>query len=88
MKATQLTVRWERGLHLRAAARLVRVAQQFHSRIFLRLGAQVADARSIMSVMILAASLGTVLEVEASGEDEQEAVQAVQTYFDRASYGD
>jgi phosphocarrier protein HPr len=88
MKATRLTVKWEKGLHMRAAAQLVQVAQRFHSRILLRLGARVADARSILSVMILAASLGTVLDVEASGDDEQEAVQAVQSYFDNTSHGD
>lgn len=88
MKATRLTVKWKQGLHMRAAARLVQVAQRFHSRILLRFGAQVADARSIMSVMILAASLGSVLDIEASGDDEQEAVQAVQSYFDNTSLGE
>ena len=88
MKATRLTVKWEKGLHLRAAAQLVHVARRFHSQIFIRIGSRVADARSIMSIMILAASLGTVLDVEASGEDEREAVQAVQTYFDNHAHGD
>lgn len=88
MKATRLTVKWEQGLHLRPAARLVQVARRFHSRIILRIGSRVADARSIMSIMVLAASLGSILEVEASGEDEQEAVQAVQSYFDNSLPGD
>jgi len=88
MKATRITVKWERGLHLRAAARLVRLARQFRSRILVRLGSQVADARSIMSIMILAASLGTSLLIEASGEDEHEAIQAVVAYFDGGTAND
>ncbi len=85
MKATRITIRWERGLHLRAAAQLVRLARQFHSRILLRVGSQVADARSIMSVMILCASLGSPLDIEASGDDEHEAIKAVEAYFDNGS---
>lgn len=81
MKVTRLTVKWEKGLHMRAAASLVQLARRFHSRILVRLGSQVADARSIMSIMILAASLGTRLDIEASGEDEHEAIQAVEDYF-------
>jgi phosphocarrier protein HPr len=82
MKVTRLTVKWENGLHLRAAARLVKVARKFHSRIVVRLGSQVADARSIMSIMILAASLGSALDIEVSGDDEHEAIQAVESCFD------
>jgi phosphotransferase system HPr (HPr) family protein len=82
MKATQLTIKWKHGLHLRAAAELVRLARRFRSRIQLRAGARVADARSIMSLMILCAGLGSALEVEAAGDDEHEAIQAVEAYFD------
>lgn len=85
MKATRITVKWEQGLHMRAAARLVQLARQFNSRILVRLGAQVADARSIRSIMILAASLGSPLIVEASGDDEHEAIHAVEAYFDGGS---
>lgn len=81
MKATRLTIQWKQGLHLRAAAELVRLARRFHSRILLRAGVHVADARSIVSLMILCASLGSALEVEASGDDEHEAIRAVEAYF-------
>jgi phosphocarrier protein HPr len=86
MKATRITIKWQEGLHMRAAAQLVRLAQRFRSRILVRLGAQVADARSIMSIMILAASLGSALDIEASGDDEHEAIQAVAAYFDGAPH--
>ena len=82
MKATHVTVKWHDGLHMRTAARLVRLARKFHCRILLRFGSRVADARSILSIMILSAGLGAPLDIEASGEDEHEAIQAVEAYFD------
>ncbi len=82
MKSSRVTIRWPHGLHLRTAARLVRLAQAFRSRIQLRLGARIADARSILSIMILAAGLGTCLDIEATGNDEHEALQAVQEFFE------
>ena len=87
MKAIRITVKWPGGLHMRAAAPLVKLARQFRSNIFLRLGSQVADARSIMSIMILCANLSSPLDIEISGEDESEATQAVQAYFDDNSEG-
>jgi len=81
MKTKRVIVRWQTGLHLRAAARLVQLARSFESRILVRVGSQIADARSILSIMILAATLGTTLVIEASGTDEHEAIQAVVAYF-------
>jgi phosphotransferase system HPr (HPr) family protein len=68
------------GLHARAAAQLVRLAGQFNSRIKLtRTDNQVmADAKSILSVLTLAAAKGTELEMKAEGPDEQEALTALQ----------
>jgi phosphocarrier protein HPr len=85
MRATRVTVNWDDGLHLRSAARLVRLARKFRSKIVLRLGSRVADARSILSILVLSATLGAALYIEASGDDEQEAIQAVQAYFDGSS---
>jgi phosphotransferase system HPr (HPr) family protein len=82
MKATRITIQWPEGLQMRTAAQLVKLARGFRSRIVVRLGSQVADARSIMSIMILCANLSSPLVIEASGEDEHEAIQAVQAYFD------
>src|SRR6476661_5569919 len=73
------------GLHARAAANLVRVANQFQSDITLkRLDNSVeADAKSILSILMLAASRGTNLRVVAVGSDEQSAVEAVADLFSR-----
>ena len=81
MKRSQLKVPWTDGLHLRTAAQLVRLAQKFHSSILLRANGKMADARSILNVMLLCAALGTVIEVEAQGEDEDLAIQAVENAF-------
>ena len=71
------------GLHARAAAVLVRLAGTFTSEIKLeRPDNQVAaDAKSILSVLTLAASKGVEIEVEVKGADEKEAVQAIEEIF-------
>ena len=65
------------GLHARAAAKLVELASRFGSRISLRREGREADAKSIMRVMMLAASKGTSIEVVAQGDDAAEAVDAI-----------
>lgn len=73
------------GLHARAAANLVRVAMQFQSSLTLQRldGDAAADAKSILSVLTLAASRGTELRVVAHGDDEQEALDALVGLFSR-----
>lgn len=73
------------GLHARAAANLVRVANRFQSNISLhRLDNSVeADAKSILSILMLAASQGTELRLVAVGADEQPALDAVFELFAR-----
>lgn len=72
---------------MRTAAQLVRLARQFHSRIILRWRTQVADAGSLMSIMLLCANLRSPLVIEASGDDEHEAIQAVEACFKHAPAG-
>ena len=71
------------GLHARAAAQLVRLAAKFKSRIILeRTDNNVTcDAKSILSVLTLAAAKGIELDIEVEGDDEQEAVSAVEKLF-------
>ena len=71
------------GLHARAAAQLVRRAANFRSLITLRRtdsGAS-ANAKSILSVLALAASIGTTLSLEVDGEDERDAFNAIREMF-------
>ena len=55
--------------------------RDFRSSILCRLEGKVADARSIISILILCAGLGATLEIEASGPDEREAIQAIDAFF-------
>ena len=86
MAERRLQVTSRLGLHARAAANLVRVASQFKSSLTLQRldgNAEEADAKSILSILTLAASRGTDLKIIASGEDEQEALEAVVSLFSR-----
>jgi phosphotransferase system HPr (HPr) family protein len=67
------------GLHARAAAKLVRAAGEFACGVRLERadGGGAADAKSILSVLMLAAARGTELRVTADGADEARAVEAV-----------
>ncbi len=71
------------GLHARAAAQLVRMANNFQSMLRLERidGSGSADAKSILSVLMLAASRGTELRLTAEGADEREAVRALSQLF-------
>jgi len=63
------------GLHLRAAALLVKKASEFESEIEIRKNDVVVDAKSIMAVLGLEASKGSELEITASGRDEEDALR-------------
>ena len=72
------------GLHARAAAQLVRLAGSFQSRIVLRrVGSEIsADARSILSLLTLSASIGSHLDIKVEGEDAEAALAAVSELFE------
>jgi len=71
------TVRNRLGLHLRAANKVVRVASQFDSDVFLAKDGLEVDAKSIMGITLLAAACGSQVIVKARGRDAEEAVQAL-----------
>ncbi len=76
-RSHMITIINKLGLHARAASKLVSTASRFESRITLTKGTQKADAKSIMSVLMLAASQGTELLIEAQGNDVDDALTAV-----------
>jgi len=76
---TQVTIINKLGLHARAAAKLVSCCSAFSSRMSLGRDGNMVDCKSIMSVMMLAASQGTVLDLEIEGDDEDLALDALQT---------
>ena len=74
------------GLHARASTKLTKTASQFNSNIWIIRNGKRVDAKSIMGVMMLAASKGSIIELEAEGTDEVEAIDAlkqlINNYFD------
>lgn len=83
MLQRKLLVKARLGLHARAAAKLVRAASAFRSDITLQKteGGPAVDAKSILSVLTLAAAAGTELEVSANGIDEAAAITALDQLF-------
>jgi phosphocarrier protein len=71
------------GLHARAAAKLVHTAARFKSDIKIRKGDEEVDGKSILGILLLAAGRGSVITVRANGEDENEALDAIQELIDR-----
>jgi phosphocarrier protein len=65
------------GLHARASAKLTKLAGSFPCEIFLARGERRVNAKSIMGVMMLAAGLGSAIEIEAQGDKAQEAIDAL-----------
>jgi phosphocarrier protein HPr len=70
------------GLHARAAALLVQTVNKFSSQVTFSKDGQCADGRSIMGVLTLAATQGSKIQVEASGDDAERAVRAIEKLFD------
>lgn len=71
------------GLHARASAKLVQLAQKYQSTLHLISREREVNAQSIMGVMMLAAGIGTPLTIRATGPDEAQALAAVVDLFER-----
>lgn len=67
------------GLHARAAAKLASTAGQFSAKVQVRNSQSAVDGKSVMSLMLLAAGRGTVLEICTEGPDEEAAIEAIET---------
>jgi phosphocarrier protein HPr len=65
------------GLHARAAARFVRTASRFSSHVRVERGGRVMDGKSILGMLLLAATVGSRLRLLVDGEDEREALEAL-----------
>ena len=70
------------GLHARAAAKLVHTAARFKSSIKIKKGEEEVDGKSILGILLLAAGKGSIITVRAEGEDEAEAVSAIEQLID------
>jgi len=71
------------GLHARAAAKLSHLANMFNSNIYLIYNEDKVNAKSLLGILTLAASVGNEIILQASGDDEQEAIAAISDIFNR-----
>ncbi len=79
----QVTILNKNGLHARPASEFVKLASRFQSEINLLAGTKVANGKSIINVLSLAAAEGTVLTLKAVGPDETEALESLSTLIER-----
>ncbi|MDT7929485.1 MULTISPECIES: HPr family phosphocarrier protein [Tepidimonas] len=70
------------GLHARASAKLTKLASSFACEVWLSRNGRRVNAKSIMGVMMLAAGLGSTVEIETDGPDEQAAMDAIVALID------
>lgn len=78
MQSKTLLIINKLGLHARAAAKFVATASRFGAKIEINREGKSVNGKSIMGVMMLAASKGTSIEVTAEGEDEVQALEAIE----------
>jgi len=78
----ELTLTNKRGLHARAATKLVQCCQGYEARVTVHHQARCGDAANIMSLLMLAAPCGTCLTIEAEGPQAEEALDALQSLFE------
>ena len=77
MQTRQVSIANSLGLHARLAAQIVVLASRFRSNVSLAFKGRTANARNVIAVMLLAASVGSTIRIEASGPDEAEALDAL-----------
>lgn len=78
MLSKEITIINKLGLHARAAAKFVNLASGFESDINISRNGRTVNGKSIMGVMMLAASCGSAIELSISGNDEEEALQQLE----------
>jgi phosphocarrier protein len=77
MIKTTTTINNKLGLHARASAKLTKLAGSFPCEVWVAKGERRVNAKSIMGVMMLAAGLGTTIQIDTHGEREKEAMDAL-----------
>ena len=79
MPTRSVTIVNKLGLHARAANLFAKTAMRFGSSIKVGFNGKMVDAKSVMSLMLLAANQGTVIDLHAEGDDENQALDALET---------
>ncbi len=83
MPSIEIPVVNKLGLHARASAKLTQLASKFHCEIHIARGTRRVNAKSIMGVMMLAAGMGSVVKVDAEGEDAEVALDRIRVLFEQ-----
>ena len=78
MQQSSIIIINKSGLHARASAKLVALASTYQCNIQIKYADKPADGKSIMSLLMLAAGVGSQLQLITEGEDEDEALQAIE----------
>lgn len=86
MPRQKVVIENELGLHARPAAKLAELAKRYKARVYLRKGAREAEATSILDVLALACSKGSVVEIVAEGEEAEEALAKIVELLSRRNY--
>ena len=81
MIKTSVTISNKLGLHARASAKLTAAASRFEAGVWIARNGRRVNAKSIMGVMMLAAGLGSTVELETDGPDEQAAITEIEALF-------
>ena len=81
MPSAELVIANKLGLHARASAKLTQVAGRFQASVWVGRNGRRVNAKSIMGVMMLAAGLGSTVELETDGPDEAEALATLEKLF-------
>lgn len=77
MIVQEFTIKNRLGLHARASARLVQTANRFRSEIFISKEGEEVNGKSIMGLLMLAASIGAKIEIRVNGDDAEDAFAAI-----------
>jgi phosphocarrier protein HPr len=83
MLTRDVEIKNKKGLHARAASKLVQLAAKYKSRVLLARDGQQSDGKSILGVLVLAAHQGSLLTIITDGEDETEAMDVLVDLIDR-----
>jgi len=87
MQKRTITISNKLGLHARASAKLTQAASKFESGVWISRNGRRVNAKSIMGVMMLAAGLGSTIELETDGPDEASAIDTIEALF-RDKFGE
>ena len=76
-----VTSQAEEGIGARVTAKIVQIANEFNSRVFIEIGTKKINAKSIMGMMTLQLREGEEVLVKADGADEEEALEGIENYL-------